>query len=213
MSWVSWLFEHAGLLVFVVVAISFVQKVRAFWKRAQSETEEHSRDRRPIASHDPDEVRRVEEIQDEIRRKIAERRGGAALSGDATAESRSAPPPVPRRAPPGDPFAGPTRRIFEELERRLQPPAPEPPDLRKAQAAEVARQEQLAEQMRALESARFAAEQRARETSAALRREAQSQEKRLTAARNTLLADLKDPAGLRRAMILREVLGTPVGLR
>jgi hypothetical protein len=34
-----------------------------------------------------------------------------------------------------------------------------------------------------------------------------------TAVRGSLLADLRDPTSVRRAIVLREVLGTPVGLR
>jgi hypothetical protein len=33
------------------------------------------------------------------------------------------------------------------------------------------------------------------------------------AARGRVVGDLQDPASLRRAIVLREVLGTPVGLR
>lgn len=35
----------------------------------------------------------------------------------------------------------------------------------------------------------------------------------LTAARGSLLADLREPGSLRRAWVLREVLGAPVALR
>jgi hypothetical protein len=36
---------------------------------------------------------------------------------------------------------------------------------------------------------------------------------RVARSRDELLADLRDPEGLRRAILLREVLGPPVGLR
>src|SRR4051812_24050967 len=215
---IRWIIDHVGPVVFVVVAFSFVRKIREFLKGMESESE-RSRTRRPLAS-DPDEVRRVQEIQDEIRRKIAERRGGAQpVVRSAPTESRDLPPPIPtRRAPPIDPFGGPTRRIFQELERRLQPP-PAPvqapaQETRKAEvAAEMARQAQLAEQIRVLEAARVAAEHRAQDTRATLKSDSQSEQKLRTASRASLLLDLKNPASLRRAIILREVLGTPVGLR
>jgi hypothetical protein len=211
-----WILENFQLIIFLAIAFSFVKKVRAFWKRAASETEERARSRRPIASYDPDEVRRVQEIQDEIRRKIAERRGGAhPVAGSSTAETRDVPPPIlPRQPSPIDPFGGPTRRILGELERRLQPAPVQVTVSRRAEvAAEVTRQEEIAEQMRVLEETRFAAERRAREARANLRSDSQSERKLLAASRDSLLVELKDPASLRRAFVLREVLGPPVGLR
>jgi hypothetical protein len=134
-----WILDHVGPIVFVVIAISFVRKIRDFWKRMESETEERSRTRRPIGSDDADDVRRVQEIQDEIRRKIAERRGGAPVATRTSSpESRNVPPPIPARGSrPIDPFGGPTRRIFAELERRLQP-APVPVQVPESRRAEVA---------------------------------------------------------------------------
>ena len=48
---------------------------------------------------------------------------------------------------------------------------------------------------------------------AAIKTESESERGLLTGSRGDLLADLRDPASLRRAFVLREVLGTPVGLR
>ena len=67
--------------------------------------------------------------------------------------------------------------------------------------------------MRALEQARATEQRRAAQVTAAIRTESQSERGLLTGSRGDLLADLRDPTSLRRAFVLREVLGTPVGLR
>jgi hypothetical protein len=76
----------------------------------------------------------------------------------------------------------------------------------------LARQEKLTEEMRALEAARVAEQRRATELTKTRR------EERATAARETtglgsLREQLRDPRELRRAFVLREVLGAPVALR
>jgi hypothetical protein len=77
-----------------------------------------------------------------------------------------------------------------------------------ARAAELERQRLLAEQLAALQAERVAGRRRAEEATAAVA-------ERAVAARAParLMEDLRDPAALRRAVLLREVLGTPVGLR
>ena len=77
----------------------------------------------------------------------------------------------------------------------------------------MARQEELAEQMRMLEEARALARRRAAEIAAARKAESESEAGVLATARGTLLADLREPQSLRRALVLREVLGPPAALR
>jgi hypothetical protein len=80
-------------------------------------------------------------------------------------------------------------------------------------AAVLARQEQLAEQMRALEAARLVERRRA----TALATEGRETDRVMASAATTgkeLLADLRGANALRRGVILaREILGPPVGLR
>jgi hypothetical protein len=79
-------------------------------------------------------------------------------------------------------------------------------------AAVLERQERLAEQMRDLEQARLREQRRAAELGETM---GSSQLARAGAntARGTLLDDLRGADNLRRAVVLREVLGAPVGLR
>lgn len=208
-SVVDWLIAHKELVFFAVV-VAF-QMLRGLF-RAKREN--------PEADAKPDELeaeRRTREIQEQIRRKRADRR--------AEAEAAEPPPvmaPVPAPARGGvdttqmpQPFGGPLRRVFDELQRQAQPP-PVPPPVPASLAlrsAELTRQEQLAEQLRVLEESRVLAQRRAAEVTAANYAAASSEGGQRTVLRGEILADLRQPASLRRAIILREVLGTPVGLR
>jgi hypothetical protein len=82
-----------------------------------------------------------------------------------------------------------------------------------SEAAALARQEELAEQMRMLEESRMLARRRAAEVAAMQQAEKESESGALKTARGALLADLRDPKSVRRAFVLREVLGSPVSLR
>ncbi len=142
---------------------------------------------RPAAGEgETDEQRRVREIQERIRRIAAERRGQRA--------PLSQPPPlhapVPERA-------------------RVAPP----PVVAAAREAELERQEELRAQLEDLREKKFLAERQKQEAAAAAQEAAQSETGLRTTARAQLLDDLRDPSSLRRAIVLREVLGTPVGLR
>jgi hypothetical protein len=75
--------------------------------------------------------------------------------------------------------------------------------------AELERQRRLAEELRQLEAERTEARRRAVRESA----EAAAASSAARAARGGLAEELRDAASARRAVILREVLGTPVGLR
>lgn len=164
-------------------------------------------DNRPPAGplqggQDPEEAERTRRIQEEIRRKIAERRAGG---------GQPVPPPLAAPRPVASPLP-------EVLTRRFETPPPLPGRARALQAARDAevleRQRTLEDQMRALEAKREHAKRRAAES------EAMSGDTFSGAASSvaragggSLLADLHHPESLRRAFVLREVLGTPVGLR
>ncbi|HEX2852184.1 MAG TPA: hypothetical protein VHO24_03020 [Opitutaceae bacterium] len=211
----SWIFDHLGTVIFWVMAFVIVRKVRAFLRRVESETQRRAGSR-PAANYDPEEARRVREIQEEIRRKIAERRGGAQPTTRAPFGTPAENPPVlvPTHTPVPDPFESPMKKVLAELERRMQPPAPPVvPESRPSQTAQLERQEQLAEQMRVLEESRVLVQRRAAQARAAVTNESASERGMLTASRGSLLTELRDPRGLRRAFVLREILGAPVGLR
>lgn len=194
----DWLFDHLGIFVFVAIIIaSLLQKL----KKAAAQPP-------PRNVIDADTSERTRRLQEEIRRKIAER------TGRTSAGPRpAAPPPLPaeEQRTPG---------IFEELARQMA-------EARKnAEARTRARTDEQEARQRA------AAEQRARDLAEAeLRladvRRAQVQEQRLAetvaaygvtmpsgpSQRAGLLADLRGAESLRRALVLREVLGPPLGLR
>lgn len=203
----NWVLEHLQLIILVAGAIAYWLNQRR--KAQQEEAEEQRRQAEPPRSemHTPaaadDEAERVRRIQEEIRRKILERLGGG--------EPRPQPPELP----------------VEEIEER---PAPEPvpamartvskPDAyAQASSADqtisldqdiLERQRQLSDQLRALEIQRSQvvgkAEAFAEKTAAAMAASG-------TAVRGSLLADLRNPETARRAIVLREILGTPAGLR
>jgi hypothetical protein len=189
-----WILSNLPLLAFLFIVFSMVRAVR----RAQRLSEEHQAD-----GGETDEQRRVREIQERIRRIAAERRGQS---------MPAQPPPLTPRAEARPSMRETMRRVLTELERPIDRRIPILTE-QDAKVAEVQRQEQLAEQLRALDEARRTAERRASGIAEAKQVEAQSDTAVRTEMRGALVADLKDPQSLRRAFLLREVLGTPVGLR
>lgn len=210
----SWILDHLGLLVFFVIGVlSLLRRAKAFLREAAEESQRRT-SARPPANYDPEEDDRVRKIQDEIRRKIAERRVGDQSRGGTPTLAEA--PPVLRRTgvPPEAPAGEPMRRIFREVERRSEPIPPSlPPQRAWADAAQLERQEHLIEQMRVLEESRMLAARRAKEFATSMRTEAESERGALTVSRTNLLVELRDPRSLRRAFVLREVLSAPVGLR
>lgn len=203
-----WILENVGFLVFVFIAISMARAIR----KAMQQKEAHQ-----ATTDETEEQRNLRRIREGIRRKIAERRGGAAPVEPPPFMTET-PTPAPRSmlplpTPPLEPFGGPAKRELAEFERRVQPRvfSPTPPVV--TDVAAVVRQEELAEQMRVLEESRLLAKRRAAEIAAMKRAEAESETGTLVTSRAVLLADLREPQSLRRAWVLREVLGAPVALR
>jgi hypothetical protein len=202
----DWILEKLPVVIFVVIFLG--QVFRGFVKMRGSRNEPP-----PPRHNDVEEERRAQEIQQEIRRKIAERRGGHSVPPELPPSGENAPqrPVVVARDPTAIPVPEPLRRMLDQLERRVQtPPTPPPVPHR---AAEVERQEQLAEQLRVLEETRVLTARRAAKIVAKDVAEQQSERGLRKTARGKLNDELRDPESLRRAMVLREVLGTPVGLR
>ena len=216
-SFLEWLLERLGVVIFVVIFV--VQIVRGLMRSRQAAP--------PPEGAKPDaleEDRRVREIQESIRRRIAERRGEQPPPLEPPPvlrrETTPAPEPSPETTQMPEPFGGPLRRVLEELERQARPEpapaAPLPPPVTPVvdrRGAELERQEQLAERMRVLEETRVLVKRRAAQSAAGVAAEANSEPGLRRAARGRALDDLHDPESLRRAIVLREVLGTPVGLR
>ena len=223
---IDWLLERVGVVIFVLVFV--VQIVRGLMR---------SRQEAPSDEAKPDvlaEQRRVQEIQGEIRRRIAERRGEALpaeppplIRRETAPGPASAPVPIPSPEttqmpnPMGDPFGDPLRRVLRELERRARPepvapppvPLPVPAVAVERRNAELERQQRLTEELRVVEESRVLSERRMTLAAEAKTADAESETGLRGAARGRLLDDVRDPQSLRRAIVLREVLGTPVGLR
>lgn len=173
-------------LVFVLlVVVSIVRNVLRLTKKIG----ENSPSPRQPDAYDSAMAERTRRIQEEIRRKIAERRGTTVITPAPAAENMAEPPMVYRAEPPVE------------------------PTFIAASAAILERQKQLSDQMRALELARATEVRRALAVNTAATTASNSETGMLAGARSDLLADLQAPASLRRAFVLREILGAPVGLR
>ncbi|MEO7415236.1 MAG: hypothetical protein ABIZ81_17975 [Opitutaceae bacterium] len=199
-----WILDNVGLVIFFVIGFSIWRKAKKFMRQVTEEAERKGTTR-PTGGYDPDESERVRKIQEEIRRKIAERRGGD-RRGASPSPPMAEPPTVFRRdeIPPADPFA----------ERRSPIPPPVLPYERgRFDTAQLERQEHLVEQTRMLEESRKLSSRRATQLAASLKTESESERGALTLSRKNLLLELRDPHSLRRAFVLREVLNAPVALR
>lgn len=202
----NWIFEHMQLVVLVGGAIAYwLNQRRKAKEEAEAMRELEAQQGRPaeMQMQVDDDAERVRRIQEEIRRKILERAGGAV--------PKPQPPPIPEQ------------RYQEEMMSRPTPAqtrAPAKADAYAQAAVEeqtasfdqgiLERQQQLSAQLRELDEKRRhtlgKAEAFAEKTAAAM---ASSD----TAAHGSLLADLRNPTSVRRAIVLREVLGPPVALR
>jgi hypothetical protein len=209
----KWIFQNLEIVAVIVLFV--FQALRALAKqRKPTET----RERRPP---DYDEERRVREVQEQVRRQIAARRGEQAPTATPPMLSPEpemhAPAPRPETTQMPEPFGGPLGRMLEELQRKAQqfaPPPPPPPYVAARNAAgELERQQQIADELKAVEEARLVAKRRAAHLALDQESVAQSEPALRTAAHDRLLLELRNPQSLRRAIVLREVLGAPVGLR
>jgi hypothetical protein len=198
----KWIFDHVPLPVILFALVAVIQMVVKALKPGGRPAEETPGE----GAQENNEERRVREIQERLRRIAAERRGQRAPRTEAPPSLHMPPelesPSVPAPAP--QPF----RRDYEEIERRLRPTPPV-----YVNTAEVERQQRLQEEMEALEARKFLAARQAQHLAEAEAAVAQSETGLRTTARARLLEDLREPHSVRRAIVLREVLGAPVGLR
>ena len=207
----NWILEHLQVLIGAAAAIAYLLN-----RSRASSQEQPKQPRRGLreASDDQEQAERTRRVQDEIRRKIAERRAEASGSGQPRAPRDLVPPVMrPANLPPIDPFGGPMRRVVRKIEEaaaKLEERVDDPEA--SARAAELARQAKLAERLRELERARVAEERRRTEILAA-RRQLDSVSQPTRVAAGEIHRALRDPRELRRAFILREILNRPVGLR
>lgn len=198
----EWVSKH--LVTLIIIAGVIAQLIKAM--RGQKGDDE-APPAPPEDKHfeDPELAERTRRIREDIQRRIAERRRGT-----TGYETPSAPPAVPEPEPAAAYQTPPplVREVVVEA-------APEPARVHVSRAeaqrqAEILEQQAaLAEKMRELELMKAAALRRTEFEHSTIDREAEAK----VAARGALLDDLRQPDALRRAFVLREVLGPPVALR
>lgn len=201
----EWIADHFQLVVFLVIIIAYALKAM----RARSESDQGGEDqptRRTLpGEQDAAEAERTRQIQEEIRRRILARQRGESLP----------PPPAPE--------------VMEEAPPPIPPPIPTPQVLREPEydpyAQEAAERAARAEHEAAMLEAQRAMEEQLRQVRHARemalagvpRLPASSVSKvstrRASALQRSIRDDLAGRGSLRRAIILREILGEPVALR
>ncbi len=183
----DWVLDNLQIIILVAVAVAAVlQRIRQ--SRAQTGAE-------PPPAADQDEANRTRRIQEEIRRRILERRGLAPVPPPLTEEEER---PFPE-APP----------MVEELRPVVVAPpvlvplapAPAPFD-----SVEADRQLRMMERLRELERTAVASAFGAPALAA-------PGATPVSTPASGLLALLRQPAGLRQAVLLREIMDAPPGLR
>lgn len=183
----DWLLHNATKVAAVIfIAVSIVRSIR--------QAREGNAVPPPPAG-DLEQERREREVRDKIRRRISERQGGA------QAPSESSPPVVT------EPLLAEPRPALP----RVATPALAVKPI--SVAAEMERQQRLADELRRIEESKVLAARRAAHQAAEQSAAAQTTAALRRDARDELLAELRQPSSLRRAFLLREVLGTPAGLR
>jgi hypothetical protein len=188
----KWLFDNPQ--VFIVIAIAAVSLLR---RLKRTNTPQPGR-----AVTDADASDRTRRVQEEIRRKIAER------TARAPAEARAVPqPPVIARA-------GQKPNIFKEFARQMAEAGKIAEARARVSIEQRAQQSALAEQKaRELAEAQRAAAEQSRIAGMVAMKQAGELPAVTKDAGKGLLPELRGPASLKRAIVLREILGPPVGLR
>lgn len=209
----KWITENIQVILAVAGAIAYWlnSKREAAAKAAEEQEAELRKAQQPasMAEGDADDEMRAEQVREEIRRKIAERRG-------EVVPTEWSPPPLMSEREEERSFRSPP--IEESPELAVPPPVLPPARARQAEVAysmatetleaSLVRQEQLALELQSLNEQRALAARRA-----AVVAESEAVVARRDLVSNELRHDLRDSRSLRRAMVLREVLGPPVALR
>lgn len=208
----DWILDNLQIVVAIAGAIAYWLNARS--KDKAGEPADYDGDGTPdnvpgggrlMREHEEamEQAENTRRIQEEIRRKIAERQGGGAHPTPPMMPAPPvivAPPPIPafRRE---DPERALRERLAEA--RRV--------DAEREAAAVLERQRGLAEQLAALQSRKDATQREVGDTWVTEPVFAESGSR--VRDDMSLVSELRTARSLRRAIILREVLGTPVGLR
>lgn len=193
----KWVLENIWMLVIIAgVVAQLLQSIKG--KKGGDDADEATP--RKAEFGDSALGERTRKIREDIRRKIEQRQ-----------RSPREEVPVERQPEALDELPPFLREIVQEVMPERVPAMPAYAAQAEAQhAAEILEQQiALADRLRQVEAAKAAAQRRAlleQQTVAVATVERRKN-------RGALLEDLRDPAALRRAFVLREVLGPPVGLR
>ncbi len=200
MKWIQWLLDNPVMAV--IIGGVLLQLFQAITKKKGADEAEprEPEQTKEFEFEDPELAERTRKIREEIQRKIAQRqRGGAepemAPAPEPSAMDTDAPPP---------------------LIREVVVSAPQPPPVRSGSRLDTQRQAEILEQQAAWQEKLIEANRM--KESASKRTEfeeatADHSEAKRVATRLTVIGELRSPEALRRAFILREVLGPPVALR
>lgn len=202
MKWLQWALDNLWtLLIIAGVVAQLLQSIRSR-KGPDADAPEADLAPKEYEFEDPELSERTRRIREEIQRKIAERqRGGQSAPNLPDLEEEALPPlaePPVRREPMSEPAPAPAR--FPGYATRLD--AQRSAEILEQQAA-------LADRLRQVQDMKASAVRRAAHEARSVNVSAQARQ----VARGALLEDLHSPQALRRAFLLREVLGPPVGLR
>lgn len=190
----DWILSHLQLIIVVGGAV-------VYWLGQRRKAKEEAEIEQSLAEPQPsmqmnDDDERTRRIQEEIRRKILERTSGSSRQASIPTPRTEIPPPLQREQPM------PTMSTYSEPSKEEEMVA--------ADMAMLERQQVLAEKLRELQSQRRELD---RPADVFAEKTALAMSASGTAVRGSVLADLRNPISVRRAIILREVLGAPVGLR
>lgn len=194
MKWLQWLVDNAWTVV--IIGGVLAQMLQAVMKKKAGEGDSaQGEPPKEYEFEDPELAERTRRIREEIQRKIAQRlQGSGPESPEETSPMRepaAVPPPLIREVV----VAAPTRSAARfDAQRQA--------EILEQQAAW---EEKLREatQMKSAVAKRTEFEEATADHTAARR----------VATRTSVVGDLRSPDALRRAFILREVLGPPVALR
>jgi hypothetical protein len=188
----DWVFDHIQIIIAAAGAI-------AWWlnkRRQDSSASETPQQHQEGTFEDPELAERTRRIREEIQRKIAERARGYPTEQPTIPQEQSDEPPVVREVIVPHVPPVPRRSSTAHLEAQRQ-------------AEILEEQATLAERLREAELMKVASLKRVQYEAATADHSAAAR----SLSRSTVIGDLRDPAALRRAFILREVLGPPVALR
>lgn len=195
MKWLQWAIDNAFTLI--IIGGVLAQMLQAVMKKKDGGGAPPAGEQpREYEFEDPELAERTRKIREDIQRRIAQRQRGAGQEMPEPVEFDDPPPVI----------------------REVVVASPEPPAraVRAATRLDAERQAEILEQQATweakLQEAKQLKESAAKRTEFEMATADHSAAKRV-AVRSTVLGDLRSPDALRRAFILREVLGPPVALR